>query len=115
MNYMFSTGRRLNKNLFLGLNQFSQLVSTKLHEHNTYGVQRWKKAFMKSLKGSTTKTVENFLMETQREAEEAFTRAYIPTEESAAGGQYLDYMARVRDHSFSTYAKFSEKLTFFTS
>ena len=99
--------------MFLGLNQFSQLASTKLQEHNTYGVQRWKKAFMKSLKGSNTKTVESFLMETQKEAEEAFTRANVPTEESTAGGQYLDYITRVRDHLFSTYAKFSEKLIFF--
>ena len=84
--------------MFLGLNQFSQLASTKLQEHNTYGVKRWKKAFMKSLKGSSTKTVESFLMKTQKEAEEAFTRANVPTEESTAGGQYLDYITRVRNH-----------------
>ena len=53
---------------------------------------------MKSLKGSNTKTVESFLMETQKEAEEAFTRANVPTEESTAGGQYLDYITRVRNH-----------------
>ena len=61
---------------------------------------------MKSLKGSNTKSVESFLMETQKEAEEAITRANIPSEELTAGGQYLGYMTKVRDHSFSTYAKF---------
>ena len=69
---------------------------------------------MKSLKGSNTKTVESFLMETQKEAEEAFTRAKVPTEELTAGGQYLHYITRVRDHLFSTYAKFSEKTNIFS-
>ena len=101
----FFLGRRLNKNLFLGINQFSQLVSTKLQEHNTNGVQRWKKEFMKSLKGSNTERVESFLMETQKEAKEAFTRAKIPSKESTAGGQHLYYMAKVRNHYTNEYRK----------